>query len=201
MSARPARGRRPGDARAKETILDTARRLFADLGYDRATLRKIAADAGVDVALVSHYFGSKQQLFAAAAPFPMDPEEVLPELLAGPRETIGRRLAQLVLQLTESTEGCQKLTGLMRAAASEEAAARLVRDRITGALLVPLAKGLDAPQADLRAALAGAQMVGLIMARHVVGVRPLLDSDTDVLVAAIGPVLQRYLTEPMAGVE
>ena len=140
-------------------------------------------------------------MFAAAAPFPMDPEEVLADLLGGPRETIGQRLAQHVLRLTENTEGRQKLTGLMRAAASEEAAARMVRDRITGAMLLPLAKGLDAPQAELRAALAASQMVGLIMARHVVGVQPLLDSGTDVLVAAIGPVLQRYLTEPIAGMD
>ncbi|MBY8338551.1 TetR family transcriptional regulator [Streptomyces spinosirectus] len=201
MSTRPPRGRRPGDARAKEAILDAARRQFAELGYDRASLRRIAADAEVDAALVSHYFGSKQQLFAAAAPFPMDPEEVLADLLGGPRETIGQRLAQHVLRLTENTEGRQKLTGLMRAAASEEAAARMVRDRITGAMLLPLAKGLDAPQAELRAALAASQMVGLIMARHVVGVQPLLDSGTDVLVAAIGPVLQRYLTEPIAGMD
>lgn len=199
MTARSRSGRRPGESVTRETILDAARRKFAELGYDRTTLRNIAADADVDAALVSHYFGSKQRLFAAAAPMPLDPEKVLADLLDGPRETIGHRLAGHVVGVMESADGRLKITGLIRAAASEEAAAALIRERITVALLEPLARGLDSPQARLRAAFAGSQMVGLIMSRHVIGVQVLADCDAETLIATVGPVLQHYLTGTLHG--
>jgi AcrR family transcriptional regulator len=147
MTAQTPLGRRPGESITRETILETARRRFAELGYDRTTLRSVAADAGVDAALVSHFFGTKRQLFVAAAPLPFEPETVLAALLDGPRETIGYRLARHVVGVMESTDGRLKITGLMRAAASEEAAARIIRERITEAVLEPLARGLDVPEA------------------------------------------------------
>ncbi|MGI5229364.1 TetR family transcriptional regulator [Actinoallomurus sp. CA-142502] len=197
MSARTPLGRRPGESVTRETILDAARRKFAELGYDRTTLRNVAADAGVDAALVSHFFGTKQQLFVAAAPMPLDPETVLADLLNGPRETIGHRLARHVVGVMESTDGRLKITGLIRAATSEEAAARLIRERITEAVLEPLARGLDVPEARLRAAMAGSQVVGLIMSRHVIGVQALADCDAETLINTLGPVLQHYLTGPL----
>ncbi|MGW0083053.1 TetR/AcrR family transcriptional regulator [Streptomyces sp. NPDC003393] len=192
-------GRRPGDSGTREAILRTARRHFADLGHDRTTLRGIAADAGADVALVSHYFGPKRRLFAEAAPLPLEPEPLLAELLGGPRESIGHRLAARVLGQTETAEGQQKITGLIRAAASEELAARQIRERVTEALLLPLAEGIGSPDARLRAALAGSQIVGLMTARHIVGVEPLASSSSQTLAAAVGPVLQHYLTGPLSG--
>lgn len=201
MTARPRLGRRPGESVTREAILEVARRKFADLGYDRTTMRGVAADADVDSSVVSHYFGSKQGLFTAAAALPFEPEAVLAELLGGPRETIGHRLATLALRIVETTDGRQKITGLIRAAASDENAARLLRDRITGELLLPLAQELDSPDAQLRAALASSQMVGLVMARHITGVQVLADTDAGVLADAIGPTLQRYLAGPLTGAQ
>ncbi|MFF4650783.1 TetR family transcriptional regulator [Streptomyces sp. NPDC001380] len=198
MTTRPRAGRRPGDSGTREAILDAARRRFAELGYDRTTLRGIAADAGVDVALVSHYFGPKQRLFAQAASLPFDPALALPGLLDGPREDIGRRLARHVLETLDSPTGRRRMTGLIRAAASERQAADEIRERVSRELLVPLAEGLGAPDAPLRASLAGSQIVGLVMARHVVGLEPLTESASGVLVDAVAPVLQHYLTGPLA---
>ncbi|MFB7337799.1 TetR family transcriptional regulator [Streptomyces adustus] len=201
MTARPRLGRRPGESVTREAILEVARRKFADLGYDRTTMRGVAADADVDASVVSHYFGSKQGLFTAAAALPFEPEAVLAELLDGPRETIGHRLATHALRIVETTDGRLQITGLIRAAASDENAARMLRDRITGELLLPLAQELDSPDAQLRAALASSQMVGLIMARHITGLQVLADTDAAVLADAIGPTLQRYLTGPLTGAQ
>jgi AcrR family transcriptional regulator len=181
----------------RELILDTARQHFADLGYDRTTLRGIATAAGVDVALVSHYFKGKQRLFAEAAALPYDPSVVLPRLLEGPRGDIGQRLAEQVLDLLESPETRRQMIALIRAAASEEEAAQQIRERINRELLVPLAAGLGSPDAPLRAALIGSQVVGLVMTRHIVGTEPLPSASREQLAAAIAPTLQRYLTGPL----
>lgn len=191
-------GRRPGVSGTRQAILDAARRHFAELGYDRTTLRGVAAAAGVDTALVTHFYGTKQRLFALAAELPMDPAVVVPRLLAGPRASIGPRLARQVLGTLAHEEGRRRVTGLIRAAASEEAAARVIRERITRELLVPIAEGLDAPDAPLRAALSASQIVGLIMTRHVVALDALAAADEDVLAAAVGSTLQHYLTGPLA---
>lgn len=198
MTATPRRaGRRPGTSQTRQLILDTARRHFAELGYDRTTLRGIAAAAEVDVALVSHFFSGKQRLFAEAAALPYDPAVVLSRLLAGPREQIGRRLADQVLDLIEAPASRGQLIALIRAAASEEEAAQLIRERINRELLVPLAAGLGSPDAPLRAALTGSQVVGLVMARHIVGIDPLPGTGREQLAAAVAPTLQRYLTGPL----
>lgn len=181
----------------REAILDTARRHFAELGYDRTTLRGVAGAAGVDTALVIHFYGSKQRLFALAAELPIDTEVVVPGLLAGPRATIGHRLARQVLDTLAQEEGRRRVTGLIRAAASEEAAARVIRERITRELLVPIAEGIDAPDAALRAALVSSQIVGLVMARYVVALDALTGADDDLLAAAVGVTLQNYLTGPL----
>jgi AcrR family transcriptional regulator len=190
-------GRRPGTSQTRQLILDTARQHFAELGYDRTTLRGIAAAAEVDVALVSHFFSGKQRLFAEAAALPYDPAVVLARLLTGPREQIGRRLAEQVLDLLEDPASRRQMIALIRAAASEEEAAEQIRKRINRELLVPLATGLGSPDAPLRAALTGSQVVGLVMTRHIVGIEPLARTGREQLVAAIAPTLQRYLTGPI----
>lgn len=193
MASRRRAGRPAGESRTREQILAAARVQFAESGYDRTSLRGIAAAAGVDVALVSHYFGTKQRLFAEAAQLPVEPAEAVPELLAGSREDIGRRLAERVLNAIDAPEGRQRIVALIRAAASEEGAAAAVRERITRELLMPLATGLGSPDAPLRAALMTTQVLGLVMSRHIVQVEPLLQVDRAVLVDALAPTLQRYL--------
>jgi AcrR family transcriptional regulator len=192
-----ARGRRRGRSGTREAILASARRLFAELGYDRATLRAIAADAGVDPALVAHFFGSKQQLFVEVVEFPFDPAETLPAVLSGDRGTLGVRVATLLVSILEDPEARARITGIVRAAATEPEAARMVRDLITREVWEPAAELLGVEDAQLRMNLVGSQIVGLVMARYVVGAEPLASLAPDELVAAIGPTLQRYLTEPL----
>jgi len=196
MSAR-ARGRRAGESGTRTAILDAARRQFAERGYDRPSLRSIAQEAGVDPTLVTHFYGSKQQLFVTVAEFPFDPAEVLPRLLAGDPESVGLRLARFLLGVLETEEGRARITGLVRAAASEPEAARLVREFVTRDVISPLVESLGAKDAPLRASLVGAQVVGLVMARYVVGVEPLASCDADTVAAAIAPNLQRLLTQPL----
>jgi AcrR family transcriptional regulator len=192
------RGRRPGTSRTREQIAAAAARLFAELGYDRASLRSIAAEAGVDPALVTHYFGSKQRLFVEVTELPVDPAAVVAQVVEGPRDQAGRRLAQFVLDVLESPEGRARVTGLVRAAASEPEAAALLRKLIETRLVGPIAAGLGADRPELRATLVGTQLVGLVMARYVVGVRPLASADPGEVAAALAPVLQHYLTEPLS---
>jgi AcrR family transcriptional regulator len=192
-----ARGRRRGQSGTREAILASARRLFAERGYDRASLRAIAADADVDPALVAHFFGSKQRLFVEVVEFPFDPAVTLPAVLAGDRETLGLRVATLLVSILEDPEGRARVTGVVRAAATEPDAAHMVRELLTREVWGPAAARLGVEDAPLRMNLVGSQIVGLVMARYVVGAEPLASLSADELVAAIAPTLQRYLTEPL----
>jgi AcrR family transcriptional regulator len=190
-------GRRPGTSRTKEAIAESARRLFAERGFERTTMRAVADEAGVDQALVSHYFGSKQQLFVSVVELPFDPEVALPQLLAGDRETLGLRVATFLLSILESEEGRARITSLVRAAATEPEAARMVRELVTKRIFAPLTTALDVDDAALRANLVGSQVIGLTMARYIVQVEPLASTDPETVAAAVGPTLQRYLLEPL----
>jgi AcrR family transcriptional regulator len=187
------RGRRPGPSATREEIASAARRQFAEIGYDRTTIRSIAAEAGVDPALVIHYFGSKQQLFLTVVELPFEPEDVLPRLLEGPRARVGERLARFVLGVLEDPDARSKWTGMIRAAASEPEAARMLRELLERRVFGPLADALGADDAALRANLVGSQVVGLVMARSIVAVEPLASAPSETIVSAIAPTIQRYL--------
>jgi AcrR family transcriptional regulator len=187
------RGRRPGPSGTREGITRAARRQFAEAGYDRTTIRSIAAEAAVDPALVIHYFGSKQQLLLAVVELPFEPEDVLPRLLEGPRASVGERLARFVLGVLEDPDARAKWTGMIRAAASEPEAARMLRELLERRVFGPLAAALGSDDAALRANLVGSQVVGLIMARSIVAVEPIASVRAETIVSAIAPTLQRYL--------
>jgi AcrR family transcriptional regulator len=192
------RGRRPSGSGTREAILAAAKHQFAELGYPRTTLRAIAREAGVDTRLVTHYFGTKQQLFISVVELPFEPAAVLASVLdAGPEE-VGRRLAAFALTMLETPAARQTMTGLLRAAASEDEAALLVRDLLTDRILTPIARAIGGDRPELRAALLGSQMAGLVVARHIVGLPQLAEADPEVLAAAIGPVLQHYLTDDLS---
>ena len=193
MPAPRRSGRRPGPSGTREAILAAARRQFAAQGYDRTSMRGIAAEAGVDQALVAHFFGGKQQLFVEVVRLPFEPSELLPLLLEGDRETLGERLAGFVASVLESPEGRARVLGVVRAAASEPEAARMLREFLRGELWAPLAEQLGAEDAELRVTLAGSQIVGMVMARHVIEVEPLAALSAGELAALLAPTLQRYL--------
>jgi AcrR family transcriptional regulator len=160
-------------------------------------MRGIAAEAGVDPRLILHFFGSKQELFVAVVDLPFDPATTFEHVLAAGAVGLGRRLAEVVLGVLESPEGRRTLTGLIRAAASEEAAASMVRDLVARRMLLPLASRVGGDRPEFRAAMVASQVVGLTMARYVVGVPPLAEATRDELVAALAPVFDHYLTGPL----
>ena len=196
----PARrsGRRPGHSGTREAILAAARGQFAAQGYDRTSMRGIAAEAGVDQALVAHFFGSKQRLFVEVVRLPFEPSEVRELLLDGDRDGLGERLAGFVASVLESPEGRARVLGVVRAAASEPAAARMLREFLRGELWAPLAEQLGVEDAELRVTLAGSQIVGMVMARHVIEVEPLAALSGEELAALLAPTLQRYLAGELA---
>jgi AcrR family transcriptional regulator len=192
--ARPARtGRRPGASDTRERILAAARAGFGDAGYDGATIRGIADRAGVDPALVHHYFGTKQRLFVAAMELPVDLDAVVPGLLAGPPEQLGYRIVRFVLELWGAPQTRPLMLGVVRSASSDPVAAELLRRILAEGPFAAIARATDRPAADLRATLVGSQLVGLAMARYIVGVEPLASAPLEAVALAVGPTIQRYL--------
>jgi len=189
-------GRRPGTSGSRDAILRAARRRFGALGYERTTIRGIAGEAGVDPALVLHFFGSKEDLFAESIRLVIDPGALVPAILAGPRTRLGERVVRVALELWGRPEIRDVFLSILRSAASNEAAAAALRRFITREVLMPLAEASGMPNAPLRAALTGSQIVGMAVARYVVKVEPLASADPDEVARWIGPTLQRYLTEP-----
>ncbi|MFI5492093.1 TetR family transcriptional regulator [Actinoplanes sp. NPDC051859] len=193
-------GRRPGNQDTRQSILEAARSIFAERGFDKASIRAIAGEAGVDPALVHHYFGTKEKLFLASMNSPVDPAELLPKALAGPREEAGVRLVRMLLTVWDSPAGAAAVA-LMRSAMSNEWTARLMREFVvTQVLRRAVAElGIDPAEAPTRAALVATQISGLAVVRYVLKVEPVASADTEALVAAIGPTVQRYLTDDLPG--
>ncbi|GAB1646065.1 TetR family transcriptional regulator [Krasilnikovia sp. MM14-A1259] len=188
-------GRRPGNQDTRQAILDAARAAFADRGFDQASIRSIAAEAQVDPALVHHYFGTKEKLFLAAMNSPINPAELVPQALAGPREQAGERLVRLVLSVWDSPAGGAAVA-MLRSAMSNDWTARLMREFVVTQILrrAVVELGLDPAQAPMRAALVATQVAGLAAVRYVLKVEPVASAPAEELVAAIGPTVQRYLT-------
>jgi AcrR family transcriptional regulator len=183
-----ARPRRSDATRA--AILRAARERFAVDGYERATIRAIAAEAGIDPSMVMRYYGSKENLFARAAQFDLR----LPDLSAVPRRRLGETLIRTFLDRWEHSDA---LPIMLRAAMTNAAAARqlqtIYRDQLTAsvAAIVPVA------EAQERAGMVASQILGLAICRYVLKFPPLAEMPGDQVVARFGPTLQRYLTGPL----
>lgn len=188
------RGRRPGGGDARGLILAAARASFGERGFERATMRDIAARAGVDSALVHHYFGTKQQLFLAAMEFPVDFATIVPSLLAGPPEQLGERFVQFFLGLWEAPASRPLLLGVLRSAMTDPVAATMLRRLVAEGPVLALAGAIDRPDAALRAELIGSHLLGLAVVRYVVGAEPLASASPADLARSVGPTIERYLT-------
>ncbi|MCX6372825.1 MAG: TetR family transcriptional regulator [Actinobacteria bacterium] len=194
-AAQPRRGgRRRGESGTREAILAAARAAFAELGFDRATIRGIAAAAGVDPALVLHYFGSKEQLFGDALQIPMKPGEVLRQVMEQRIDDMGATLVRTFLEAWEPEESRAPLVAMVRSAMTNETALALVRDYLGRRVFGPITQALAAPDAELRATLMGSQFIGLAMMRYIAHIEPLASASVEQLVTAIGPTMQRYLS-------
>lgn len=185
-------GRRPGQTETREEILEAARRRFAEQGYDGATVRAIAADAGVNAALLHHFFGTKQRLFAASMNLPVDPGELVPRILEGPEEEIGERLVRAFLGLWQAPDGRAPFLAMIRSATTNEQVATMMRQFLERAVLARVAEARGVPK--VRVAGIAAQMIGFALLRYVIGLPPLVNASEEEIVAMLAPVAQYYLT-------
>jgi AcrR family transcriptional regulator len=190
---RPPRTDAAAGPAARDRILDAARAEFAARGYDRTSIRGIARAAGVDPALVHHYFGTKEQVFDAAIEVSFEPALALPDMIAEGPEGIGERLARHFLGVWEDPVHRAPLLATVRSAMTHDTAAALLRGFVLRRLLTRVAAGLDVPDPELRAELASAQMVGVVILRYVIKVEPLATADIEEIVAMVAPTLQGYL--------
>ncbi|MEZ0577805.1 TetR family transcriptional regulator [Nocardioides sp. MH1] len=196
MSTAP-RGRRPGRPDTKTAILVAARERFAAAGFGGTTIRAIATAAGVDAALVHHYFGSKDDLFVAALELPIDPRVVIGAAVAGPADEAAAKLLRTFVTVWDDPAFQPALLALVRRVL-EPGGDTLIRDGFLPVVLLPIGEQLGIDDPDLRMPLVASQVIGLIVARYVVRVEPLASLSVDELVAIYAPTIQRYLTGSLA---
>jgi AcrR family transcriptional regulator len=183
-------GRRPGQTQTREDILAAARNQFAARGFGGATIRGIAAEAGVNPALVHHFFGSKDQVFVAALNMPVNPMILVETILDGPRDRIGERIVRLFLGVWSVPETRAPFLALMRSVASNPEVAGQLRTFMQTAVLAKVAAALDLPA--LRLTAAASQMMGLAMMRYVLAVEPMASATDEEVIEVVAPVVQQY---------
>lgn len=206
-------GRRAGTSTTRAAIAAAAQDQFAAHGYDRASLRGIAREAGVDPALITYFFGSKQRLFAEVVELPADPRTVLAQVTDGDPAGVGRRMATVLAGILDDDDARVRFVAIIRSAAQSEEVAAALRERLTRDILEPVAARVregvrpqhagppdeDAAkhEARLRAGLVMSQVAGMIFARHVIGLEALTEASSEELVRALAPTFQRYLAEEL----
>ncbi|MEV3856784.1 TetR family transcriptional regulator [Streptomyces sp. NPDC050095] len=194
---RPARAEHADGPGTRDRILAAARVEFAERGYEKTSVRGIAKAAGVDSALVHHYFGTKEQVFAASIEVAFAPALDAPAAVEdGPLDDVGERLTRFIFGIWENPATRAPLLAIVRSAVNNEAAAAVFRKLITAQLLGRVARRLDVPdaEADLRVSLAAAQLVGTAMLRYVIKVEPLASAEPEDVISRIAPVVQGHLT-------
>jgi AcrR family transcriptional regulator len=187
-------GRPAGSSDTRDRILASARELFAENGIDRTSIRAVAARAGVDAALVHHYFGTKQQLFAAAIQLPIDPMTVLVPMRDTPVEELGLHLPSVLLTIWDSEIGAGLIATLKSLLAGADVS--LVRSFLQEVVVAEIASRVDDPAGTgrIRAQFFASQLMGVVMARYIVKIEPFASLPAEQVAQAIAPNLQRYLT-------
>ena len=188
------------DTRGK--ILRSARDQFSARGYDGASVRQIANDAGVDPALVHHYFGTKEKLFHAVLEIPVAPDELIPEIFAARTEDVPAQLVRTFLEVWEDPVTGPAMVGFLRTMVSQRAGSRLVREffaaRIVRSVAAELGDRVAAEEAPYRVSLVASQLLGLALTRHVFEFDALARADTETVVLAVAPTVERYLFGQLA---
>ncbi|MFH9585635.1 TetR family transcriptional regulator [Streptomyces luteogriseus] len=193
------RGRPPRteSADTRDRILTAARDEFSERGYEKTSVRGIAKSAGVDPALVHHYFGTKEQVFEAAITLSFGPALQAPKAIEeGPLDGVGERLARFFFGVWENPATRAPLLAIVRSALTNETAAAVFRRIIATQVLRRIAVRLELPDAELRAELAAAQLVGTAILRYVLKIEPLASADPEQVIARLAPVVQGHLTDP-----
>lgn len=187
-----SRGRRRGSASTRHTVLEAARARFASDGFDATTIRRIGLDAGVDPSQVMQFFGSKDQLFATVMAIPPAALRRFDTAFEGPSEHLGERVVRAYLEAWAGTaEESEPLMAMLRGAIVNENANAALRAFIQSRL----GHGMEGRGEDamLRAGLAAAMLIGIILSRRVVGVPVLVAADRDTLARTVGPAIQQLL--------
>ena len=197
-SSAPRRGRRPGAPDTRATILAAARSAFAEKGFAGTTIRAVASAAGVDAALVHHYFGTKDDLFLAAMELPMDPRQVIGPALAGGVEGAGERLLRAFLSMWDDPEISPALIGIVRSAL-QPGGERLITQGFVPVVLLPVGEALGIDRPAVRMPLVISQAAGIILTRYLVRLEPIASMPIDLVVATYAPVIQHYLTGDLPG--
>lgn len=188
------RGRRAAGEDTRAALIAAARETFVEKGYDGATVRAIAARAGVDAAMVNHWFGGKEGLFAQSVlQLPFDPAEILKRLMDGPVEQAGERIIRTFITVWDATGG-GTFAALIRSVTSQPEVANALKSFLITAIFKNVLAEIGSEQRELRATLCATQMVGLGIVRYVVHFEPLASADIETVVKAVAPNLQRYLT-------
>ncbi len=191
-ATRARRGRKPGPGSTRQAVLDAARARFARDGFAGTTIRRIAADAGVDASQVMQFFRSKDDLFAAVMAVPASALERFDTAFEGPDEHLGERVVRAYLRAWEgSAEESEPLMAMLRGAVGNENARVQLRDFIQSRLLH--GSGDGGGDAMLRAGLAAAMLVGIVTSRRIIGVPVIAAADTEQIVATVGPAIQQVL--------
>ena len=192
--ARRTPGRRPGGPDTRGEIVRAARESFADKGFAATSIRAVARQAGVDAALVHHYFDSKDELFIEAMALPLDPRQVAAAILNGSREDLGRRIVTVFLGVWESDDGQQRMKAMLRSVVTSDEVARIMREGMTKMILEPVSQFIEVPDAKLRVALIASHLIGMALTRYVVELEPVASADLDTLVERIAPAIQQYVS-------
>lgn len=189
-------GRRSGSPDTRGEILAAAREVFSEVGYDRATIRAIANKAGVDPALIYHYFAAKDDLFAASIDIPIPPTETVRALFSESGHEIGRRLAELFFLVWEQEMARRSLLGILRSAmGGEDRAAAAFREFLTSAVLEQVAPMIPSEDSRLRSLLMASQLVGVAITRYVMRLEPIASASIEEIVDLVAPRIQSYVSE------
>ena len=191
--SRTARGRRPGAPDTRAAILASARTRFAERGFAGTTIRAVAGDAGVDAALVHHYFGTKDDLFLAAMELPVDPREVIARVLDGPVEEAAERFLRAFLSVWDAPDMQPALLAVARGV-MDPTAHRLLSEGFLPVVIQPVGVALGIDRPEHRMALVASQVMGLILVRYVMRIEPVASLTGEQVVATYAPTIQRYLT-------
>lgn len=191
---------RPPRAEAEDrraAILAAATEEFAALGYEATSLRSVARRAGVDPALVHHYFGNKADLFAQTLQVPLRPDRIIASLAEGPRDDLGFRLIRTLLQHWDDPTLQKVGLAILRRALGHRAGAVLLREFLSREVFARVARAVGSEDAEMRASLVSSQVIGVIVGRYLLAMPHLANAPVETLVERIGPVLQHYLTGPL----
>lgn len=195
-------GRRPGKHDTREEILAAAREIFAEHGYDGASIRQIATSAEVDPALVHHYFGTKENLFRSTIGAPIDPATLFPRIWSGDPAGLGERIVRTFLGIWEDPTTGPAMRATVRSAVVNDLSARLLREFFATQVLRRIIRELDPGEPPetgaLRASLVASQLFGVALARYIFRFQPLADVPVETIVTAVAPTVQRYLTADLA---